>query len=107
MKFVEDNLAFITRDGKKLYSLMDLLIWLYSCSEEDFKYHVNDKGNHFYIWIKDTIKDLDLAEKIKNIKTKEEMISILKKKIFNSEFKIEKEKESEVLLDFIRRFIKG
>ena len=107
MKFVGEDLAFITKNGQKLYSIVDLLLWLYSCSDDDFRYHINEKENHFYTWIRDAIKDLDLAEKIKNVKTKEEMISILKKKIFGNKItKIEKEGETEVLLEFIKTFIK-
>jgi len=107
MKIVDENLAFITKDGQKLYSIVDLLLWLYFCNDEYFKYHVNENENHFYNWIKDVMGDKILAEKLRNVKDKEEMIRILKKYIFDiKNIKVEKESEIEVLLDFVKTFIK-
>ncbi|MEM1634436.1 MAG: hypothetical protein QXR54_00570 [Nanopusillaceae archaeon] len=69
--------AFITVDGQKLYTLQDLILWLMTCSDESFKYHVNEKSNHFVDWIKNSIGSKVLAEKIKRVYRREEMIKIL------------------------------
>jgi len=107
MKVVEDSMAFVTKDGQKLYSLIDLLVWLLSCDESSFRYHVNGEANHFYNWINDVLGYKDLASNIKNVTDKEEMIKILKKYIFSQNAnKLRKEGETEVLLEFVKIFIK-
>ncbi|MEM0379161.1 MAG: hypothetical protein QW038_00360 [Nanopusillaceae archaeon] len=77
--------AFITVDGQKLYTIQDLILWLIGCSEASFRYHVNEKANHFFDWIKNSIGSEALANRIKNIKNKEEMIRILENFIYKTE----------------------
>ena len=71
--------AFITIDGRKLYTLQDLLIWLYMAPEKDFRYHVNERENHFVDWIKNSLGIEELALRIKEVKNRDEMINIIKK----------------------------
>ncbi|MEM1804605.1 MAG: hypothetical protein QXI77_01250 [Nanopusillaceae archaeon] len=73
----KEDEAFITVDGQKLYTLQDLILWLMTCSDESFRYHVNEKSNHFVDWIKNSIGSKILAEEIKKVYKKEEMIKIL------------------------------
>lgn len=97
------NEYFITVDGQKLYGLQDLVIWLYNCSDKDFEYHVKN-GNHFYDWIKLSLKEEELAEKIKDVKDRRTMIKILEDYL-NKKFKFEKEDEDEYLASFINKYI--
>jgi len=69
----DEKQAFITIDGQKLYGLQDLLIWLYNADQEKFNYH----KNHFPEWIKNSLKEESLYEKIKEAKDKDEYIKII------------------------------
>ncbi|MFH1641754.1 MAG: hypothetical protein ABIC04_02550 [Nanoarchaeota archaeon] len=68
---------FRSHDGvivKNVYELLDLLK---VTDEKVYRSHNNDKRNDFALWIKNIVKDTDLAKKLENIKSKEEMIFIL------------------------------
>ncbi|BFI73429.1 hypothetical protein YN1_4160 [Nanoarchaeota archaeon] len=93
--------AFVTIDGQKLYSLQDLLIWLYNTDEEKFSYH----KDHFYNWIYNSLEEKELAEKIKNVKNKEEMINVIEKYIKTYEIYVKKKyNKEEAEIEFIKRF---
>jgi len=77
--------AFITVDGRKLYTLQDLLIWLISCSEDSFRYHVNDKENHLVPWIKYSLKLDDLAKEIEGVVDRNKIIEIIKRHLDEEE----------------------
>ncbi len=104
MEIKRESEAFVTVDGLKLYNLLDLLIWLYNTKEENFKYHV-EKENHFYTWIYNSLEEKELAEKIKDIKDRIEMIKIIEeymKKFEKIDIKIDKEiAESEFIKEYI------
>ncbi|BBL45260.1 hypothetical protein MJ1_0085 [Nanobdella aerobiophila] len=98
IKIERENESFTTLDGQKLYGIQDLIIWLYNCSDYDFKYH-NDRKD-FYNWIYYSLNERDLAEKIININNKIDLIKILddfmksleiynKKKISDEEAEVE------------------
>jgi len=71
--------AFVTVDGRKLYTLQDLVIWLTSCSEDSFKHHVNNKENHLAIWIKSSLGLEELAKEIENVEDRNKIIEIIKR----------------------------
>jgi len=71
--------AFVTVDGRKLYTLQDLVIWLLTCSEDSFKYHVNDKENHLALWIKNSLGLEELAKEIEGIVDRNKIIEIIKR----------------------------
>ncbi|RIB35581.1 MAG: hypothetical protein BXU00_00545 [Candidatus Nanoclepta minutus] len=73
--------AFITVDGRKLYTLQDFLIWLNTCSEEKFRYHVNERENHFVNWIRYSLKLEELAREIENVRDKNRMVDIVSRYI--------------------------
>jgi len=77
--------AFITVDGRKLYTLQDLLIWLISCSEDSFRYHVNDRENHLVPWIKYSLKFEELAKEIEGIIDRNKIIEIIKRHLDEEE----------------------
>jgi len=71
--------AFITVDGRRLYTLQDLLIWLLSCSEDSFRYHVNERENHLIPWIKYSLKLDELAKEMEGIIDRNKIIGIIKR----------------------------
>jgi mannitol/fructose-specific phosphotransferase system IIA component (Ntr-type) len=76
-KNVKPEQYFRLYNGVVLKNLHDLIDILEIIDEETFNHHVTNDKNDFSAWIKDAIKDKNLAEKIKKAKTKEEMIEIL------------------------------
>lgn len=100
MKIVSEDKAFITKDNYKLYTLQDLIIWLYNTDENTFRFHVNDKENHIYNWIKDVFGLNDLAEKIKNSKDRFEIINKIEEYLSKLDYEKYKDKE-EAIYSFI------
>lgn len=100
----DESKAFVTVDGQKLYSLYDLYVWLNFCSDDSFRYHVNDNENHFYYWIKDALNFKELAEIIKNVKDREKMKNIIA--LFIEEEGRFKMNKDEALIYFVKEYIK-
>jgi hypothetical protein len=68
---------FFLHNGKVLKNLHELTEELKHMDEETFAFHVNQEKNDFYNWIKDVIRDANLASKIENEKIREDMLRIL------------------------------
>lgn len=66
--------SFKLRNGQELKSLNDLRKALSYMSDEDFSHHVSQERNDFATWIKEALQNSELYDKIKGIKTKEELI---------------------------------
>ena len=78
-KNVNQNHIFVLSDGSRIHNLKELANGLDSMPDEVFYHHVNDSKNDFYNWIKEVIKDEELANLISKIKNKKDMqICILK-----------------------------
>ncbi len=70
---------FILVTGVPLKNLKELATSLETMNEWVFNHHVNDQRNDFSNWIKEILKEDELAEEIKIIKNINEMeIKILK-----------------------------
>jgi len=78
-KRVQDDQAFVLHGNERLYCIRDLLNALPNMSEYVFHHHTLHGRNDFSNWIGDVFRYYDLAEEIKNTKSKEDMISVLKK----------------------------
>jgi len=50
-------------------------------SDKDFKKHINKRNNIISKWVADVMKNVDLSEKIKDKKKKEDIIFLLKRAI--------------------------
>lgn len=72
---------FYVNNGSVLKNLSDLKNQLVGMSEDTFRYHVNEQKNDFYNWVKSSLMNEELAEKIKNDMTKEAMLNHLKEPI--------------------------
>src|SRR3989338_9389363 len=57
-----------------LRSLSALFAALQKADDEVFRYHVNRDKNDFEVWIREVIKDKDLAREIARVKTKETLV---------------------------------
>jgi hypothetical protein len=68
---------FKLRNGQELKSLNDLRKALIYMTDEDFNYHVSQEKNDFATWVREALQNQELYEKIKNIKTKEELQAVL------------------------------
>ena len=69
---------FKLKNGQELKSINDLRKALSYMSEEDFSHHVNQEKNDFALWIKEALQNHGIYEKIKDIRSKEELQEILK-----------------------------
>ncbi|MFA6073372.1 MAG: hypothetical protein WC758_04630 [Candidatus Woesearchaeota archaeon] len=75
---VNEDQAFILSDGTKLYSLQNLMNELPRMNDEIFSFHVNLEKNDFASWIRNVFKLEELATKLILVKTKEELLLLLK-----------------------------
>jgi len=76
LKDVSRDNFFQVSNGTIIRSMLELDEALENMSNETFQYHVNNYKNDLANWIKDTIKDDVLANKLNGIidKTKTELI---------------------------------
>ncbi|MBN2458190.1 hypothetical protein JXB31_03615 [Candidatus Woesearchaeota archaeon] len=71
--------CFVLVNGNRIQNLMQLAMEIDKMPDEVFYYHVNDYKNDYMNWVRDVIKDLELCDKIKDIKDKKNMqICLLK-----------------------------
>jgi hypothetical protein len=68
-------------NGQELKSLNDLRKALTYMSDDEFRHHVNNERNDFATWIKEALQNTELYEKIRSIKTKEELQTLLQNPI--------------------------
>lgn len=70
---IPDEQAFIVCDGTTLSSLELAADYLRYISHEAFNHHVNSEKNDFHSWIAGVFGDDVLSNKIRDVKTKEEL----------------------------------
>jgi len=71
--------SFVIVNGKKIKSLPELALEMDSIADDIFAHHVNEARNDFASWIRDVIGEIELADHLMGIKTKEDMqLQILK-----------------------------
>ncbi len=68
---------FRLKGGEELKSLNELRKALNYMTDEEFSHHVTPERNDFATWVKETLKNQELYEKIKGIKTKADLQAIL------------------------------
>jgi len=68
---------FYARDGKTLKSIADFIGALKVMDDTTFYHHVNDHGNDFANWISGVFGDVILAERIRPISNKGELLTFL------------------------------
>ncbi|MBI2580208.1 hypothetical protein HYV85_00170 [Candidatus Woesearchaeota archaeon] len=68
------QISFWLCTNENLRSLSALSAALQKADDEVFRYHVNRDKNDFEVWIREVIKDKDLAREIARVKTKETLV---------------------------------
>jgi hypothetical protein len=81
MTKVPQNLSFWLCTNENLRSLSDVSDALEKASDEVFRYHVNRDKNDFELWIRDVVRDKDLAREIARVKTRETLIRKISERI--------------------------
>jgi purine-binding chemotaxis protein CheW len=81
LKDVDESFHFKTHEGNKIKNVHELLDYVKSFDESVFQSFVNEERNDFYEWIKNAVKDNDLAEKIKLVKSKNDVTKEIMHKI--------------------------
>ena len=73
LKDVHEDFHFNTHDGRNLKNVTELSEYVKNLDEESFRNYVNEEKNDFYQWVKNSVKDEQLAEKIKQVKSKKDV----------------------------------
>lgn len=99
---------FYLKDGRIIKSIEELPDSLEIISKDIFEHHVNSYKNDFAKWIYDEFKENSLSSLIGNIKSKEEMIRVIRAylKIRESKNKKEGIKENNKKIDEINTNLK-
>ncbi len=67
--------------NQNLRSICDVSRALEKATDDVFRYHVNRDKNDFELWIRDVIKDKDLAREIARVKTRETLIRKISERV--------------------------
>ena len=73
---VRENEAFVFSSGQTAETRKQMIDALKIISPEVFYFHVNEQKNDIYNWMHDCL-DAGLAEKIKDVRDREQMITLL------------------------------
>ncbi len=87
--------AFLTKSGVWLRNIYELNNSLEYLDEETFNHHVNESKNDFVSWIRDVIKDKELAKEVAYSHSRVELRSIISRRIRELEEIIVKEELKE------------
>lgn len=82
LKDVGKEHAFLLKRGHRVASLAELFEELKTISQEEFLHHVTDDKNDFAKWVEDIIGDRHLAESMREVKDKENMLDKVKSRLF-------------------------
>jgi len=77
----EDKSCFWINNGPVLKNLKDLKKSLLIMSKETFSYHVNKEKNDFAVWVKNTLQDETLSNKLAKIKTLKTMSKAIEERL--------------------------
>lgn len=72
-KKVPEDKRFVVSNGEVIGSLKELALELDNMADDIFSNHVNKEKNDFYNWIRDGLKETDLAENLKNANKKKDL----------------------------------
>jgi len=78
---VHPDFHFVTHEGEELKNIHELHCYIEVLTEEEFQQFVTEEKNDFANWIRDAVKDAELADKLMGIKNKEELTAEILKKI--------------------------
>ncbi len=81
LKRVQPQVGFWLCTNEQLRNLEELSVALKRASDDVFRYHVNRDKNDFEAWIRETIRDKELAREISRIKTRFTLIRKLDERV--------------------------
>ena len=84
---IKQEKYFWLQDGTAIKNLFELANSLAKMPKKAFSYHVTKEKNDFSMWVRDVIKDKELAEKIDSIKTAKTMGKYIKERLKPSQKK--------------------
>ena len=61
--------AFYLKKGRTVHNLEELAVAFKTMDSEEFNHHVSKEKNDFASWIRHSLNNADLADKISNLKT--------------------------------------
>ncbi len=67
--------------NQNLRSLAEISTALQKVDDDVFRYHVTRDKNDFEVWIRDTLKDKELAREIARVKTKETLVRKINERV--------------------------
>jgi len=78
---VPAHASFWLCTNENLRSVADVCEALKKASDDVFRYHVNRDKNDFEVWIRDSVRDRDLAREIARVKTRYTLIRKLSERV--------------------------
>jgi purine-binding chemotaxis protein CheW len=78
---VPSDWHFITHDGRPLKNVGDLLDYARKLDDATFQQFVNQEKNDFYNWILHCVKDQELADRIRHVRSKDDVTRELRDRI--------------------------
>lgn len=88
------NVSFWLCTNENLRSLPELFTSLQKADDEVFRYHVNRDKNDFEVWIRDVLKDKDLAREIARVKTRDTLIRKISERVEELQSVVKKSRPS-------------
>ena len=83
--------CFWINNGPIIRNLQEMADALNYMEDQTFMHHINKDKNDFANWVRDVLKDEELAGKLVKIKSKEKILKEIKNRIKFLENRIEKE----------------
>lgn len=78
---VEAQSYFYLHGGGVLRDMEELLNALKTIDDDVFNFHVSSEKNDFSNWVRFVLKDKFLADKLVSLKTREEMVKAIEKRL--------------------------
>lgn len=78
---VNPQYNFLVCDGRVLKNIKELQIALQEISDETYSYHANEEKNDFANWTNDILQDPNLAQKLRNARSKQEAANHVQKAV--------------------------
>ena len=75
------QVSFWLCTNESLRSINDVYEALERANDDVFRYHVNRDKNDFEVWIREVIKDKDLAREIARVKTRETLVRKIRERV--------------------------
>ena len=92
---VKPEFCFWVNNGPILRNLQEMAEAIAYMKAETFQHHVNGEKNDFSNWIRDVLRDEELAKSIMNTASREKILRRIKDRITYLEKKIEKAHETD------------